>query len=608
MDVSMKLKKNKTVSVILASLLATIFSTSPSALAEEILQEALVAPEQVRGEILDIQPVEFDGLNDVDRKLVKEVFALISEETKQKLKELVAQWASQGLLADINEQLGIVSEDGKLVVKDMAEKDLSGVENDILNLLTTLHIESKLVPFISSLIEILKKDPKHSAMVSALTLDQKVLLLSMLDQTISSTGALREFSPETWTELSDKISKKLNRFETDKKSQTRLSDPAFMSELVDAANASFVSTQKTQILIDGPASFSLRDAQMKAAKESINMLTWAVIDDKTGTELADLLIEKAKTIKVRLIVDGQVSQRIGYKEQVKRMEENGVSVIRWYNPNATFMGQHRKILVIDEALVISGGMNPGDTYSHKAGEGKHLWRDTDVAFQGEAVEEAQRLFTAIWNKQIVDQKLKQTKIVKVKKAIAKKGDGKVMVIDHQPKASGDQHEILMATMKAIRGAEKTVDIENAYVIVFPSLLNEIKAAIGRGVKVRVLTNSNQSVDEPIVALPIMRSAKKLSDIGAEVYLKQGSTLHSKFMIVDNRLFLIGSYNLHPRSERMEGETVMIFDNKRLADSATKAFEKDISSTEATKMEKSTELVLPINGTTLLPLRMFYDQL
>lgn len=559
---------------------------------------------------LHIEPLDPSVVKIFDLDLVEDVFSDVTLEVQLGLKELVAIWASKGHMISPRAQLGIIKNAaGQSAILDLSEKDLTYLETEILNLLIKLRGEGKLVAFVSTMLESLKTDPQFGHLVSAIKAEEKLKLLSTVDATIGSTASLRKFTKQTWKGLSEELAKKLNSFEKEAHVQSRLSDSHFLAELADIANSAFYPAERVKLLVNGPASFSLRDSAMAKAKESINMLTWAVIDDKTGRELADLLIKKSKEgLKVRLIVDGQVSFRAGYKEQVERMEKNGVSVVRWFNPDAPFMGQHRKILIVDEALTIMGGMNPGDTYSHKAGEAKNLWLDTDVALQGEAAEQTQRLFVSIWNKQISAQKLSFTRITKVKKQLSVNADARAMIVEHEPLASGDQHEILLTKMKAIRGAEKTVDIENAYVIVFPSLLNEIKAAVDRGVRVRVLTNSSDSVDEPVVALPITRSAKMLADIGAEVYLRKGSTVHSKYMIVDERLFLIGSYNLHPRSERIEGETIAVFDQVELVQQATKAFEKNISPESANRLEKSQGFFLPINGSTLLPLRMFYDQL
>ena len=606
---SFHMKKNSPLKIVLAGTLVVSFLAPLVGRAQIAAEAAQAAQGAVTSELLGIQMQQFTNIAGVDVGLVDTVFKTITPETQAILKQMVANWASQGLLVNPSASLGIVTVNGRSEVLDVSEMDLTQVENDILDLLISLHAQGKLIPFISSLIEILKQDPKYGPMVSSLPEQQKLMILSMLDATITSTGSLRTFSKQTWTQLSAELEAKLNKFEMNKKSQTRLSDANFMRELLDAANAKFHATQNTRLLVDGPASFKLRDQKIKDAKKTINMITWAVIDDKTGTELADLMIAKAKEgVKARIIVDGQVSYRPHYSEQVKRMETNGVQVIRWMNPDAGFMGQHRKMLVIDDQFAVMGGMNPGDTYSHKAGEGKDLWRDTDVAFEGAAAQEAQDLFIHLWNKQIDQRKLKLSKVTIRNRYASGLPDGKAMIVEHQPMSAGDQHNVLLTIMKAIRGAEKTVDIENAYVVTFPSLTLEIKEAVARGVRVRVLTNSTDSVDEKVVALPIVRSAKKILDVGAEVYLKLGSTLHSKFMIVDNRLFLIGSYNLHPRSEKMEGESIVVFDSKQLSSEATAAFENDIKSENAVKMDPAQEIIIPVTGTTLLPLRMFYDQL
>jgi cardiolipin synthase len=629
------MKTNKSISVVLATILTVSILTPPKSysageaapappskfsigyigqifgdLSNQVKVKFTQLVDAVSGyDLFDIPLLDRSVLNIFDLNLVDRVFDTVSDEVESGLKELIAIWASKDYIINPSSQLGVIKNaKDQSVILDLAEKDLTMVENQILNLLISLHGEGKMIPFVSTLIETLKKDPKFGTFVSSITPDEKLLLLSTIDATIASTASLRKFSHQTWTELSDKLELNLNLIEKDSKNPSRLSDAHYLTEFADLANAEFYPTQASRLLVDGPASFTLRNASMKSAKSSINMITWAVVDDKTGQELADLLIAKTKeNIAVRLIVDGKVSYTKGYKEQVLRMEKNGVQVVRWSNPQASFMGQHRKILIVDD-LTIMGGMNPGDAYSHKAGEPKNLWRDTDVAFEGDSVEQTQKLFATLWNKQITDQNLSFSKITKIKKTTSTKSDGRAMIIEHQPSGKSDQHEILLATMKAIRGAEKTVDIENAYVVVFPSLLSEIQAAVDRGVRVRILTNSTDSVDEPVVALPILRSAKKLADIGAEVYMRKGSTVHSKFMIVDERLFLIGSYNLHPRSETIEGETIVVFDHKPLAEAATKAFENDVLPKNATLLEKSTEINLPINGSTLLPLRMFYDQL
>ncbi|MNS88904.1 Major cardiolipin synthase ClsA [compost metagenome] len=338
------------------------------------------------------------------------------------------------------------------------------------------------------------------------------------------------------------------------------------------------------------------------------MMTWAVLDDETGYELRDLLIQKHREgVAVRLMVDGQVNQRKGYSQAVKEMEKAGVPVMRWYHKSIPYVGQHRKMMVVDGTHMVAGGLNPGNTYSHKAGEAKDHWRDTDFYATGDFVNQGNQLFAKLWNEQIKWHSLKQQPMTVHQSAITG-GNISVALVEYMPslqKQTGST--IMMSMLKSIRGAQSSIDIENAYVILFPELEYEITQAIKRGVKVRVLSNSDMSVDEAIISQPMMRSAKRLATIGAEVYQRKGSTLHSKFMVIDNQIVIIGSYNLHPRSERVEGEIVVIVDDQATAQTFTDTFNKDIDPAIA-KHAQAKDIVVKDGVLLDATMRIFFDLL
>ena len=121
-----------------------------------------------------------------------------------------------------------------------------------------------------------------------------------------------------------------------------------------------------------------------------------------------------------------------------------------------------------------------------------------------------------------------------------------------------------------------------------------------------MTNSAQSVDEPIVTAPILASLPELVASGAEVYLKQGDTLHSKLMVVDGLYAAVGSYNLHPRSERYEGEMLVNTLSKDTASNVVNAFEKDLA--KATRVNAASDITVPTTAFSILASRFFFDQL
>lgn len=375
---------------------------------------------------------------------------------------------------------------------------------------------------------------------------------------------------------------------------TAFGDPRFVAELEKLQGAPFAAGNRVTPLIDGPASFAVRDGLIEGATGSIHLMSWAFYDDNTGWDTARKLAAKAaEGVEVRIVVDGQVADRAGHGEALKFLESQGVQVVRWRDGDRPYDGQHRKVMIVDGKAAVAGGLNLGDFYSHKGPEGKPRWRDTDVLVEGPAVADCERLFARYFGK---GQPPAAPEAV---------GSARSAVVNHVPGPKGDAH-ILLATMKAIQGASETVDIENAYYIETPGLKQVLLDALERGVRVRLLTNSAESVDEPIVSAPILRSLPALVEAGAEVYVKQGDTLHSKFLVVDGVYSSVGSYNLHPRSERFEGEMTVNSLDAGAAGALTHAFEKDLA--VAKRITSPDQVQVPENMFTILAARYFFDQL
>lgn len=381
-----------------------------------------------------------------------------------------------------------------------------------------------------------------------------------------------------------------------------LTDKTFLAELEQLQGAKFVDGNEVKVLVNGPASFAERDRMIDGAKESINFMSWAIYDDETGWDTVKKLVaKKNEGVDVKVLVDGQVSAGPDHNAPTKFLEDNGIPVVRWRDADRPYDGNHRKMMIVDGKEAVIGGLNVGNVYSHKAGEVK--WRDTDILLNGPAVGDGSKLFAELWNQQA--EIGGQPKITDIPAAPAAIGGVKSAVVNHKPGPNGNAH-IMLATMKAIEGATESVDIENAYFISTPGLKDTLLKALADGVKVRILTNSSESIDEPIISGPILASLPELVSAGAEVYLKKGDTLHSKFMTVDGVFSSVGSHNHHPRSQRFEGEMVVNSLDPIVAASFTRAFEKDIAA--AQKIEKPEDIVVPQSPLNVLASRYFFDSL
>jgi phosphatidylserine/phosphatidylglycerophosphate/cardiolipin synthase-like enzyme len=70
-------------------------------------------------------------------------------------------------------------------------------------------------------------------------------------------------------------------------------------------------------------------------------------------------------------------------------------------------------------------------------------------------------------------------------------------------------------------------------------------------------------------------------------------MHSKFVLVDRRLSLVGSYNLDPRSERLNSESALVYEHRQLTDQLRRTFlEQDLTVSRRITVEQAAKLDRP----------------
>jgi cardiolipin synthase A/B len=349
------------------------------------------------------------------------------------------------------------------------------------------------------------------------------------------------------------------------------------------------------LLVDGPASFRKRRELIEHAQESVYMFAWAFYEDARGWSFADSLIDaKLKRLcvnadlDIKIIVDGNVASRLGYHDVLEYLttypafKNDPIRVVYLNDKQDPYFGMHRKVMIVDRAHLIMGGMNVGNGYSHDYSDPGGWWRDTDVYVEGPVVNQALMTFVHDWNEQRGYSDLAYQPV----KYGAPLGKTVSMIIDHQPLRDENIH---IAAVKAFYGATQTIDIENAYFIADPVIEKAILDALERGVRVRILSNSEESIDEPMITTPILDSLARLAKNGAQVYTKKvygdSTTLHSKVLAVDGIFSWIGSHNFHPRSYRYEREVVLASFDPQLTAEYEAMFEEDIAPDKANRLTR-----------------------
>ena len=145
-------------------------------------------------------------------------------------------------------------------------------------------------------------------------------------------------------------------------------------------------------------------------------------------------------------------------------------------------------------------------------------------------------------------------------------------------------------------ARRDLLIVSPYFVPGPEITTAFAAARARGVRVRVLTNSLASNDAPIAHAGYARHRQELLAMGVDLYEMHseatsvrrafsgtgsggGATgasramLHSKLMIMDNRLLAVGSMNLDMRSQKQNTEIALLIRSTDLARQASARLEQ-----------------------------------
>ena len=323
------------------------------------------------------------------------------------------------------------------------------------------------------------------------------------------------------------------------------------------AGSPLVVGNKVVLLQNGPDTYKAMFAAIQAAKNHIHHETYIFDDDDVGRKFADALIDRQRAgIDVAVIYDS-VGAMESPKEFFQRMKDAGVKVVEFnpVNPLKAKAGwevnqrDHRKLLIVDGQTVFVGGINISGVYSTgsfsggskplKNGEEKP-WRDTHLQIEGPVVADFQRLFLATWEKQKGDPLADRGFFPQ----LAPKGNEVVRALGTSP----DDHEVslIYATLiSAIRSAEKSIWLTNAYFVPDPQLRDALKEAAQRGVDVQLILPS--TTDFPMVLNAGRSYYSELLRAGVKIHERKGALLHSKTALIDGVWSTIGSTNLDWRS-------------------------------------------------------------
>jgi cardiolipin synthase len=343
----------------------------------------------------------------------------------------------------------------------------------------------------------------------------------------------------------------------------------------------FVPGNDVTLLQDGPATYAAMTAAITAATRRIDMESYQ-FDSAGASKFAPLLIQKrAQGVQVHLIYDawGSMAEDRSLFDQLR---EAGVQVVA-YNPLGADgkldldlnRRDHRKLLVVDGAIVITGGVNVTGAYLNPKGSAsadpeKMEWRDTDVRIEGPVAAQFEALWETTWKEQHGPQ---------LDPAPAApgfvRGPSIVQAIDGAP---ADGHPVIYETLLAAFALSKSsIHLTTGFFAPTPQMDEALQDAARRGVDVAIVVPAHSDSE---AAREAGRSHyADLFEAGVKIYERQGVVLHAKTAVVDGLWSTVGSSNLDWRSTILNNEIDAVILGRDFGSKMEAMFRRDLAASK-----------------------------
>ena len=212
---------------------------------------------------------------------------------------------------------------------------------------------------------------------------------------------------------------------------------------------------------------------------------------------------------------------------------------------------HRKIMVVDGRIGMTGGVNLDRVYENScevaaAAEqdpAEACWRDAALRIEGPAVAGLQKLFLETWEKQRGPPLPRRDWFPKLEP----RGPARVRILGSVPGEKRPRFYVTLLT--AIAAVRQRLWLTTGYFVPTWQQRHELRQAARRGVQVRLLL---PSISDSADALAAQRAAyDDMLEAGIEIREVQGAVLHAKLVVADGVWSADRVVEFRPPQRRLE---------------------------------------------------------
>jgi len=328
---------------------------------------------------------------------------------------------------------------------------------------------------------------------------------------------------------------------------------------------------QVEILTDPIKALSAMQKAILQAKHYIHLEYYIIANDEVTEQLFSSLISASERgVQVRILYDalGSISLK---KLTFRKITKKGIKTASFLpfsfipqRMNFNFRN-HRKILIVDGTIAFTGGSNIGKSYLGQFFEKQ--WRDTVIKVEGPVCLQLQDVFAKDWYYTTKEDLFSEPYYFTPKQY----GESTMQVLESGP--TTQFHIFHNAIFLAINSAQKSIYLTTPYFIPDPAIQSSLIVSALRGVNVKLLLPAKS--DAKLVQYASRSFYDELLGAGISIYEYQPRNLHSKHLVIDDKLTIIGSGNMDIRSFKLNFELNLIILGASVANQLIEIFNNDI---------------------------------
>jgi phosphatidylserine/phosphatidylglycerophosphate/cardiolipin synthase-like enzyme len=335
---------------------------------------------------------------------------------------------------------------------------------------------------------------------------------------------------------------------------------------------------------------------IEEARENLVFASFDFRDDNSGQDMMAAMLRAAdRGVKVQILIDGMngflyLDRSIYFKALAGHENVE----VKFYNPVNLLLPEklnyrmHDKYLMADHTVYILGGRNTNDLFLGTYQEVYNV--DRDMLIYGEnstSLQQLQEYFQQVWNlscsknvtyhqssgkTQKIQEELRNhyAELQETYPEVYEKTDWQSATIEADsvtlltnPCEAVNREPVLFEKLCRLMEQGQDILIQTPYIVCSSDMYSSL-ISLSSGRSLQIMTNAVESGANPWGCTDYLNQKNKILSTGAEVYeCLIGHSIHTKTILIDDSVSIVGSYNLDMRSTYLDTEMMLVIESQEL---------------------------------------------